>query len=548
MSKDGNKAAHYRDETLLSVLGRDPAANHGVVNPPVYHASTILHESAAALKEATFGPREYGKTYYGRFGTPTTFPLQDSIATLEQGYRTYLFGSGKAAIVAALLAFVKSGDHVLMTDSAYGPTRALAGGLLKRMGVETSFYDPCIGARLADLMRANTSVVVGESPGSLTFEVQDLPALAAAAHAGGAVLVVDNTWASPLFCQPLSLGADVSIQAGTKYIVGHSDAMLGAVTTTEAHVEALRHIFEELGAAPGPDDCYLGLRGLRTLSVRLRRHEETGLRLARWLQGPPRGPPRPPPRAGGRPRPCALAARLLRRIEPLRRGAGAGAGACGRCLSRFARAVRPRLLMGRLREPGAAHLSLEAAGRVRLGPDLPVAPHLCRPGRRGRPHRRPRPGLRAHGRGALGGVVHAPAGVPMYNWYFEDLEPGLRFETMGKTLSEAEILDFAFRYDPQPFHMDVDYAEKGPYGGLIASGIQTIAVALRMFFQSGVFAPEISIGSPGVDELRWLQPVRPRRHHPRHRRDPGGARVALQARARHRALPDGGPQPAATRW
>ena len=287
MSKDGDKAARYRDETLLSVLGRDPAANHGVVNPPVYHASTILHESAAALREATFGPREYGKTYYGRFGTPTTFPLQDSIATLEQGARTYLFGSGKAAIVAALLAFVKSGDHVLMTDSAYGPTRSLAGGLLKRMGVETSFYDPCAGADIAASMRPETSVVVGESPGSLTFEIQDLPALAAAAHAGGAVLVVDNTWASPLFCQPLALGADVSIQAGTKYIVGHSDAMLGAVTTTEAHVEALRHIFEELGAAPGPDDCYLGLRGLRTLSVRLRRHEETGLRLARWLQGRP---------------------------------------------------------------------------------------------------------------------------------------------------------------------------------------------------------------------------------------------------------------------
>ncbi len=286
MAKDGDKA-RYRAETLLSVLGRDPAANHGVVNPPVYHASTILHENTAALKEATFGPREYGKTYYGRFGTPTTFPLQDAIAALEQGHRSYLFGSGKAAIVAALLAFVKSGDHVLMTDSAYGPTRAMAKGLLARMGVETTFYDPGIGAGIAGLMRPETSVVVGESPGSLTFEVQDLPALADAAHAGGAVLVVDNTWASPLFCQPLKLGADLSIQAGTKYIVGHSDAMLGAVTATEEHAEALRHIFEELGAAPGPDDCYLGLRGLRTLSVRLHRHQETGLRLARWLRARP---------------------------------------------------------------------------------------------------------------------------------------------------------------------------------------------------------------------------------------------------------------------
>ena len=287
MSKESGDKGRYRDETLLSVLGRDPAANHGVVNPPVYHASTILHESAAALKEATFGPREYGKTYYGRYGTPTTFPLQDSIAALEQGYRTYLFGSGKAAIVAALLAFVKSGDHVLMTDSAYGPTRSLANGLLKRMGVETTFYDPCIGAGIADLMQDNTSVVVGESPGSLTFEIQDFPALADAAHERGAVLIVDNTWASPLFCQPLALGADVSIQACTKYIVGHSDAMLGSVTTTEAQVEPVRRIFEELGAAPGPDDCYLGLRGLRTLSVRLHRHQETGLALARWFQARP---------------------------------------------------------------------------------------------------------------------------------------------------------------------------------------------------------------------------------------------------------------------
>ena len=287
MTKESGGKGRYRDETLLSVLGRDPAANHGVVNPPVYHASTILHETAAALREATFGAREYGKTYYGRYGTPTTFPLQDSIAELERGHRCYLFGSGKAAIVAALLAFVKSGDHVLMTDSAYGPTRSLANGLLKRMGVETTFYDPCLGAGIADQMRDNTSVVVGESPGSITFEVQDFPAVAEAAHERGAVLIVDNTWASPLFCQPLSLGADVSIQACTKYIVGHSDAMLGAVTTTEEHVEPVRRIFEELGAAPGPDDAYLGLRGLRTLSVRLHRHQETGLALARWFQTRP---------------------------------------------------------------------------------------------------------------------------------------------------------------------------------------------------------------------------------------------------------------------
>jgi cystathionine beta-lyase len=287
MTKKKPATAGYRPDTLLSVLGRDPAANHGVVNPPVYHASTILYESVAELDAATVGPREYGTTYYGRFGTPTTFALQDTIAELEGGYRTYLFGSGKAAIVAAVLAFVKTGDHVLMTDSAYGPTRALAKGLLKRIGVETSFYDPCIGAGIAELIRPNTTVVLGESPGSLTFEVQDLPALADAAHRADAVLIVDNTWASPLLCNPFALGADVSIQAGTKYLVGHSDAMLGTVTTTEACVDPVRLMFEELGAAPGPDDCYLALRGVRTLGVRLRQHEATGLRLAGWLQDRP---------------------------------------------------------------------------------------------------------------------------------------------------------------------------------------------------------------------------------------------------------------------
>ena len=377
MTKDSGGKGRYRDETLLSVLGRDPAANHGVVNPPVYHASTILHESAAALKEATFGPREYGKTYYGRYGTPTTFPLQDSIATLEKGYRTYLFGSGKAAIVAALLAFVKSGDHVLMTDSAYGPTRSLANGLLKRMGVETTFYDPCIGAGIAELMRANTSVVVGESPGSLTFEVQDFPALAAAAHERGAVLVVDNTWASPLFCQPLVLGADISIQAGTKYIVGHSDAMLGAVTTTEAHVEALRRIFEELGAAPGP----------RRLLSRAARPAHA-LRPAAAAPGDrPRARPLVPREAGGPPgapsrgwrttpaTPCGSAISRAHRAssawcwEPVPEPAVDA-------FPRFPRAVRPRLFLGRLRELGAAHLSLEAPGRDPLGSGLSAAPHL----------------------------------------------------------------------------------------------------------------------------------------------------------------------------
>jgi len=275
----------YRQDTLLSILGRDPEANHGIVNPPVYHASTILYPTVAALKEAHH--KGYGETRYGRFGTPTTFALQDTVAVMEGGYRSYAVSSGKAAIVCALLAFLKAGDHVLITDSAYGPTRRFAKGMLKQLGVETTFYDPLIGAGIETLMHANTRVVFTESPGSITFEVQDLPAIAAVAHAKGAVVITDNTWASPLFCDPFKLGADVSIQAGTKYIVGHSDAMLGFVTTNEAAFEPVTRSYEELGACPGPDDCYLALRGLRTLAVRLRRHQEVGLALAEWFARQP---------------------------------------------------------------------------------------------------------------------------------------------------------------------------------------------------------------------------------------------------------------------
>lgn len=275
----------FRPDTLLSILGRDPHANHGIVNPPVYHASTILYPTVAALKEAHL--KGYGETRYGRYGTPTTFALQETVAAMEGGYRCFAFSSGKAAVVAALMAFVKTGDHVLITDSAYGPTRRMAKGMLARAGVEATFYDPLIGAGIDALIRPNTRAVFTESPGSITFEVQDLPAIAAAAHKKNAVVITDNTWASPLFCDPFALGADVSIQAGTKYIVGHSDAMLGFVTTNEAAFEPVSRAFEDYGASPGPDDCYLGLRGMRTLAVRLRRHQEVGLALAEWFARQP---------------------------------------------------------------------------------------------------------------------------------------------------------------------------------------------------------------------------------------------------------------------
>ncbi len=279
------KPKRYKPDTLLSVAGRDPQANFGIVNPPVYHASTVLFPTVAALNNAR--DSRFTEVFYGRHGTPTTFALEEAVAALEGGHRAIAFGSGKAAVLAALFAFLKTGDHLLLVDNAYGPTRALAKHTLARFGVEHTFYDPLIGGGIAALIQPNTKVVFTESPGSLTFEVQDIPAIAKAAHAAGAVVIMDNTWASPLFFQPFAHGVDVSVQAATKYIVGHADAMLGLVVTTAETYRTVRLAAEELGASPGPDDCYVGLRGLRTLGVRLRRHQEVGLALARWLGARP---------------------------------------------------------------------------------------------------------------------------------------------------------------------------------------------------------------------------------------------------------------------
>ena len=272
-------------DTVLVTAGRDPEHNHGVVNPPVYHASTIVFPTVAALESAD--KRDYHKAYYGRNGTPTTFALEDAVAAAEGAYRATAVASGKAAIVTALLAFLKTGDHLLLVDSCYGPTRGFAKGMLANLGIETTFFDPGIGAGIADLIRPETRVVFTESPGSQTFEVQDIPTIAAAAKAAGAVTIMDNTWASPLYFKPFDHGVDVSVQAGTKYIVGHSDAMLGIVAATEAVHDRIRRAAGELGGCPGPDDCYLALRGLRTLSVRLVRHQANAMRLALWLQGRP---------------------------------------------------------------------------------------------------------------------------------------------------------------------------------------------------------------------------------------------------------------------
>lgn len=274
-----------RDETLLGHAGNHPAENHGIVNPPVYHASTVLFPSVAALEAAVRD--KFAQVYYGRLGTPTTFALEEAVAALEGGDRALALPSGLAAIAATLTALLKAGDHLLVVDSVYEPVRTLCDRTLARFGIETTYYDPHVGAGIAELITPATRIVYVESPGSLTFEVQDIPAIAAAAHAAGALVVMDNTWATPLFFKSFRHGVDVSIHSATKYIGGHSDLMLGLVVTKEPLGRTIKTSAHAMGYAAAPDDCYLALRGLRTLSVRLRRHQETGLALARWLQGRP---------------------------------------------------------------------------------------------------------------------------------------------------------------------------------------------------------------------------------------------------------------------
>ena len=274
-----------RRDTLLTHVGGSPTDRHGAVNPPVYRASTILFPTVAEWEASRVHANRFKVLRYGQLGTPTTFALEEAIAALEGGYRAMLLPSGLAAATTVLLALLKSGDHLLMTDSAYQPTRHFAKVILARYGIGTTFYDPCIGAAIESLMRPETRVIFLESPGSITFDVQDLPAIASVAHAHGALIAIDNTWATPYFLPAMQLGADVSIIAATKYIGGHSDVLLGTVTTTEPLYERVRSMVAELGYSVSPDDAFLALRGLRTLGVRLERHQTSALQVAQWLQG-----------------------------------------------------------------------------------------------------------------------------------------------------------------------------------------------------------------------------------------------------------------------
>jgi cystathionine beta-lyase len=273
--------------TKVVGAGRRPEWTQGIVSPPVWRASTILYDTVAGMRAAG-GRDTHHRLFYGRRGTPTQWSLADALTELEPGAEaTFLYPSGVAAVSAALLSVLSPGDELLVPDSAYDPTRSFATGFLARFGVTTRFYDPMIGGGIADLIGERTRAILMESPGSLTFEVQDVPAIVAAAKARGVTTLIDNTWATPLLFPVIERGVDLSILACTKYIVGHSDVMLGSVTAAPSHWDRLRDTSFALGQTASPDDAWLGSRGLRTMAVRLKHHGAAALEIARWLETRP---------------------------------------------------------------------------------------------------------------------------------------------------------------------------------------------------------------------------------------------------------------------
>jgi len=278
-----------QDNTQLVTAGRHPERFGGVVNTPVFRGSTILAGSMAEWDrmKRERAADEFGATTYGRYGSATHHALQEAVAALEGGYRSLVYPSGLAAISTALTALLAAGDHVLVPDCAYSPTRSFLKNVLARFGVEVGVYDPLVAGGIDALMKPNTRVVFVESPGSETFEIQDIPAIAAVAHARGALVVMDNTWGTPLYFKPFSHGVDVSVQAATKYIVGHSDALMGIVTCTREVWPRIKAATQDMGQTTSPDDCYLALRGLRTMGVRLARHGASALTIAAWLEQRP---------------------------------------------------------------------------------------------------------------------------------------------------------------------------------------------------------------------------------------------------------------------
>jgi cysteine-S-conjugate beta-lyase len=278
MAKNKPDLRSLKPETRLVTAGRE-YGEHGIVNPAVYHASTVLFPTVKSLHDRD---QEYT---YGRKGTPTSRAVETSIAALEGGHACKVSSSGLAAISTTLLAFLKTGDHLLMTDTVYLPARQFCDSVLKRLGIDTTYYDPMVGRGIAALIRPNTKIVYCESPGSQTMEVQDIPAIADVAHKKNCLVILDNTWSAGLYFNALAHGCDISIQAATKYIVGHSDAMLGSTVCSKQTWDQFKATYEGMGQFAGPDDMYLALRGLRTLDVRLERHMRNASKVAEWLRG-----------------------------------------------------------------------------------------------------------------------------------------------------------------------------------------------------------------------------------------------------------------------
>lgn len=279
----GTKPPRHRTATTLVTAGRDTAAQRGFINPPVVRGSTVLYPTAADIHA------HRGEYQYGRHGTPTTKALREALMALEGDNcaGVGLAPSGVAAITTALLAVLKAGDHLLVTDNAYRPTRSFCDGMLARFGVETTYFDPLIGSGIATLFKPNTRAVLVEAPGSQSFEMSDIPAIAGIAHSKGALVIDDNTWATPLYHRSLDQGVDISIQAATKYIGGHSDIMFGTIAANKVGWPLVQDSIRLLGVCCGPDDVFLALRGLRTLKVRLAQHQASALAMAKWFAARP---------------------------------------------------------------------------------------------------------------------------------------------------------------------------------------------------------------------------------------------------------------------
>ena len=277
--------SRYRPATEVAHAGRDPRRYLGAVNTPVFRASTILLPTMADLERASRG--EYPGLSYGLHGLPTVTDFQRALAVLEGGHAALAVPSGLTATTLPLLALLKPGDHLLVTDAVYGPTRRFCDNHLRRLCIDVGYYDPLAGAAIVDAFRPNTKLVFAESPGSLTFEVQDIRAIADAAHERGVRVVLDNTWATPLGFRAFDHGVDVSVHAATKYIGGHSDVLLGAIVANADTFPALHRLWTDMGVTPSSDDCFLGLRGLRTLGVRMQRHEASAREIATWLVARP---------------------------------------------------------------------------------------------------------------------------------------------------------------------------------------------------------------------------------------------------------------------